>query len=437
MPQSLYSTLQILTATGRSHPKPITAADRHLQSHPEDAISLFESQDPIALLCLRCFISHQIVINIRSLVQKFGNQYRFRDEDLLPIVLDDDGRLTFDRYKPFSLSVLEQFKPSKGGNLISLTIILLKQHRELELQLLNYGCYRRTAWGLLNDAKSDRLSSLLTHLNDREITQAQSLLTAYRSIYLADRLETKTRKTCLPPTPDQLMRIAIELESLTQQRSTPDQILKQLQVLADHIRQSHVERKSGTHNNRSLDDPNFQLPLESELPDEPVEQPETEFLIQYRAQFSTALTTAIATTIDDRTRTKPKKATQFLAALKANSCDHLSMTDIAPLIGLRGQDAVSRLIDRTALRSDIRRHLLLSLKSVVFQFITPEDLVRSDRVIEAALDEQIDTLIQEDAKNDKTPKGLKKSHTRLSKAICSHLDRKSSVLPNLTPSNSS
>jgi hypothetical protein len=435
MPPSHYSTLHILTPSGRSHPRSIPAADRYLQSHPEDPISLFESQDPIAHLCLRCFISRQIVINIRSLVQKFGTNYKFREEDLLPIVLDDDGRLEFDRYKPFSLTVLEQFKPSKGGNLTSLTIILLKQHRQLEFHLLkHYGYYRRTAWGLLNEAKPDRLPARLIHLNDREITQAQALLTAYHAIYREDRINNNLKTTCLPPTSEQCLRIANELESLTQQRSTPEQILQELQTLADNIRKSYVDSKSGIgiHRNQSLDDPTFHLPQESELPDDPVDQPHTEFLTQYRAQVSTALTTAIVTTIDDRTRSKPKKAAQFLAALKANSCDRLSMTEIAPIVGLRGQDNVSRLLDRTALRSDIRRHLLLSLKSIIFQLITPEDLIRADRAIEVALDEQIEDLIREDAKDDKTPKGLKKSHTRLSIAICEQVDRLLS-----TPSNSS
>lgn len=422
MPPSLYRTLQILTPSGRSHPRPIPAADRHLQSHPEDPIALFESQDPIALLCLRCFISHQIVINIRSLVQKFGANYQFKEEDLLPIVLDDDGRLEFDRYKPFSLTVLEKFKPSKG-NLTSLTIILLKQHRQLELHLLKqYGYYRRTAWGLLNEAKPDRLATRLIHLNDREIAQAQALLTAYHDIYREDRLKNNVKTICSPPTPEQCSRIANELEALTQQRSTPEQIFQQLQTLADHIRKSYVDSKFGIHHNVSLDDPNFKLPLESELPDDEVNSTETEFLTQYRAQFSTALNTAIATTIDDRTRSKPKKASDFLAALKAYSCDRLSMGEIASKLGLRGQDTVSRLVNLTALRSDIRRHLLLSLKSVVFQLITPQDLVRADRAIEAALDERIEELIQEDAKNDKTPKGLKKSSTHLSIALCQHVD---------------
>lgn len=431
MPQSLYSTLQILTSTGRSHPRTIPAADRYLQSHPEDPIAMFESQDPIALLCLRCFISHQIVIHIRSWVSRNGRQYQLTEEDLLPILLDDDGRLEFDSYPIFSLSILKKFNPRKG-NLTSLTIVMIKHSSKFKLKLLEHGCYRRTDWSLLNETKPKPLPNILTHLDSTEILQYQQLLTAYRTIYRDDRLKLKQKNTCPEPTAEQLTRIATELEQLSQIQWTSETIFKQLQSLAKHIRQFALNRKSGMQSEKSLDDPNFQLPIEADSPDDESDHPQTEFLTQYRAQFSSALTTAIATTIDDRTRTKPQKATQLLTALKAYACDKLSMGDIAPIIGVRGQDAVSRLLQLTALRSDIRRHLLLSLKSVVFQLVTPEDLVSSDHALETALDEQIEPLLLEDAKNDKTPKGLKKSNTRLSIALCEHVDRLLS-----TPSNSS
>ena len=93
MTLSLYSTLQKLTPTGRSKPVLLPAADRYLQTHSADPTQLFESQDPITHFCLRCFISHTIVTTVRSLVNQYGTNYHFREEDLLPIVLDDDGTL--------------------------------------------------------------------------------------------------------------------------------------------------------------------------------------------------------------------------------------------------------------------------------------------------------------------------------------------------------
>ena len=90
--------------------------------------------------------------------------------------------------------------------------------------------------------------------------------------------------------------------------------------------------------NRSLDDPTLQLPLESELPEDPQDLTQIDFLTQYRTCFITALTTAIASVLSDRTAATPKKATQYRTALQAYYCKQLAMGDIAILIRVRGQD---------------------------------------------------------------------------------------------------
>ena len=422
MTTSLYSTLQKLTPAGRSKPVQIPAADRYLETHPEDPTALFQTQDPIAHLCLRCFISHAIVTTVRSLTHQYGANHQFKEEDLLPIVLDDDGSLTRSPYQPLSLKLLETFDPT-SGTLTNWTIRHVRQHPELKRKLLEQGLYLISTWALLNDTKPASLRSILETLNDRELTQYQHLLTAYRAIYLPDRLKSNTRKTCPPPTPEQLLRIATEYEKLSQIRSTPETILNKLQTLAQQIRQHRMNRKIGIQSDRSLDDLNLKIPLESELPEDPQDTTQTDFLTQYRTRFTTALTTAIATVLADRTAATPKKATQFFTALKAYYCEQLAMGDIATLIGARGQDVVSRLMRLKDLRSDIRRHMLSELKSAVLNLITPASLAQSDRAIEAALDEELETLMQEESQRDKTTKGLKKGDTRLSIALCDHLDR--------------
>lgn len=437
MTLSLYSTLQKLTPTGRSKPVLLPAADRYLQTHSEDPTQLFESQDPIAHLCLRCFISHTIVTTVRSLVNQYGTNYHFREEDLLPIVLDDDGTLTPSHYKPLSLKILETFDP-KSGSLTNWTIRHVRQHPELKHKLLEQGLYLISPWALLNDTKPDRLSSILENLPDHDITQSQHLLTAYRAIYLPDRLKTGTRKLCPPPTDEQLTRISTGFEKLSQQRLSPGNILNQLESLSNKVRQQRMNRKIGIQSASTLNDPTLQLSLASELPEDPQDLTQIDFLTQYRTCFTTALTTAIATVLSDRTAATPKKATQFLTALQAYYCEQLAMGDIAILIRVRGQDVVSRLMRLKDLRSDIRRYMLSELKSAVLTL--PETLAQSDLAIEAALNEQLETLMQEEAQRDKTTKGLKKGDTRLSVALCDHLDREASSLPNrlqASPKNSS
>ena len=417
---TLYTTLQTLTPTGRSKTVPIPAADRYLLTHSEE--SLLTDPDPIARLCLRCFISHAIVTTIRNLIHQFGTKHRFREEDLLPIVLDDDGSLDPTPYHPISLQILSTYDP-KIGTLTNWTIRHVRQHPEVKRFLLEQGIYLISPWALLNDTKPDRLYTILTHLSNHDITQSYHLLTAYRAIYLPDRLKANTRKTCPPPTLEQRTRISIELEKRSQIRLSPEQILNKLETLSKQIRQYRMNQKTGLQSDRSLDDPNFQIPLESETPIESQDTTQADFLTQYRNSFTTVLSTAIATVVADRTAATPKKAPQFLTALKAYYCEQIAMGDIAKMIGVSGQDVVSRLMRLKDLRSDIRRHMLSSLKSAVLTLLTAVDLAQSDRAIEAALDEQLEILIQEESQRDKTPKGLKKGDTRLSVALCDHLDQ--------------
>ena len=83
----------------------------------------------IAELSLRCFISHHIYSTCRHLAQQFGQHYGFRTTDLLPYVLDDNGRLS-NVYRPFTLEILERYSSSKA-KLSTWTIHLTKNHRNL------------------------------------------------------------------------------------------------------------------------------------------------------------------------------------------------------------------------------------------------------------------------------------------------------------------
>jgi hypothetical protein len=323
------------------------------------------------------------------------------------------------------MSHLDTFDP-KSSSLTNWTIRQVRQHSEVKRFLLEQGIYLITPWALLNDTKPDRLRKLLRETNrtELEITQACELLIAYRAIYLPDRLKSRTRKTCPPPTEDQLTRIA---DLLTPTRSS-NIVLTQLQTLAQQIREDRLSGKIGIQSQKSIDDPTFQLPPESEIIPEPEDQnnDRNTFLNQYRNSFTTVLQTSIIKVIHDRTTKTPKKAQQFLIALQSYYCQQIAMGDIAEIINVRGQDVVSRLMRLKDLRSDIRYHMLSQLKTAVLNQVThwrtPEELQQADRILDNALDEQLETLMQEESQRDKTPQGLKKE-SRLSIALCDHLDR--------------
>ena len=63
------------------------------------------------------------------------------------------------------------------------------------------------------------------------------------------------------------------------------------------------------------------------------------------------------------------------------------MREIASKIGMRAQDAVSRLLSLKPLRTDVRHQMLTQLKVTVFtqamQFVSPDQLRHCDRLNEA------------------------------------------------------
>ena len=422
MTPSHYWTLLKLTNDGRTKSIVSPAAQAFYQNNPEPD-RFFNDPDPIAKFCLRCLISHQITFAVRSIVQHYSNN-RFTDRDLLPLVLDDDGTPNPTSYIPLSLKILDSYNP-ESSSLTNWTIRQVRQHPEIKRFLLEQGIYLITPWALLNDTKPDRLRKLLIDINlpPYEINQSCELLTAYRTIYLPDRLKSRSRSICPTPTEDQLDRISAQLPFII----TNQILLTQLQALAQQIREYRLNQKVGIQTKQSIDEPNYQLPLESEINIEPEEQnnDRNTFLNQYRNSFTLVLKNSIIKVITDRTTATPKKASQFLVALQSYYCQQIAMGEIAELIGVRGQDVVSRLMRLKDLRSDIRHHMLSQLKTTVLtqaeQWLTPQALQQADRALDSALDEQLEALMQEESQRDKTTKDLKKE-TRFSTALCEHLD---------------
>ncbi|HEY9749713.1 MAG TPA: hypothetical protein V6C63_13595, partial [Allocoleopsis sp.] len=363
--------------------------------------------------------------------------HRFQLSDLLPLVLDDDATLNPTTYQPLSLNVLKTFQPS-AGNLTTWTIRHIRQHPDIKQFLLEQGVYLISPWALLNDTKPDRLPPILAQfhrLTAQEVTHACFLLESYRSIYLPDRLKQRLQqgntKACPPPTSAQLQKISQLMQEKAQTMIAPDTVLKQLQALAQQIRQYRLARRGGSPLQRSLDEPALRDRLEYELldPSDAAIEDHTEFLQRYRQSFQTALQEAIAAVVQDRVQkaSSSKQSERFLIALQAYYCQQLAMGEIAAKLGMRAQDAVSRLLNLKPLRADVRHQMLTQLKAIVFtqavQFVSPDQLRHCDRQIQAALDEQLEALMQAEAQRDKTPKGLKKSETRFSQSLCRYLDQ--------------
>jgi hypothetical protein len=101
------------------------------------------------------------------------------------------------------------------------------------------------------------------------------------------------------------------------------------------------------------------------------------------------------------------------------------MTEIALKLGLRGQDAVTRLLKLKDFRADVRQQLLLMLCHRVLElaknYADLDRLNTLEQQIKIALDEQVNQVIKEAEIQAQTAKiNLKTS--LFNQKLCHHLD---------------
>lgn len=400
----------------------------------------YQSGDAKAGLCLRCLISHAILEECCSLARQFGDYYRFSELDLLPYVLDDDGSLTFQgEYRSNAYQILQKFNPGMA-KLTTWTARLVRQHSELNQFLKEQGLWLISDWAILNDTSISRLQRILGEvyqLTSVEIEQAALILESYRAVYLPDRIAQGGRGECADPTPQQLQRMADYCLALSNQSISSEAVLKKLEQIAKQLRQyrlSHYRPPTV-----SIEDKTTKAQVEAELlantPDDEEQEREgllhniKQFLKTYEAQFLTCLDTALEQTIEarlNRFRTK-SKAEQFLRALRLYYCDRIPMNKIAVRMGLRAQDAVAKLLKLKELRLSVQLHMLEHLQKEVLEtaknYTAPERLRTFKQQIEAVLEENIETLIREDAIQSYTVR----EHSQLTlfvARLCAYLDRR-------------
>ncbi|MGI0494684.1 hypothetical protein ACN4EG_23100 [Alkalinema pantanalense CENA528] len=445
---SQYWTLLRLKSDGTYQPKVLPAAQAFfIQQFPESIdnatilAQLLTHPDPQAQWCLRCYVSQEIVQACLSLVRQFGENYQFQLSDLLPLVLDDDGRAPYppenSPYKPLAIAILERFR-TESGSLHNWIVRLVRQHPALQQFLLNQGLHLITPWAILNDTSPDSLERILREfyqLSVPEIEFAVILLNSYHAVYLYDRQHQKGRRRCEDPTDLQLQRIAELIEKSIHQTFTPEKILDRLKKIADQLRQYRIHRRGGQVRQRnfhqSFDTTDTAEQLEYQISQtQSVEEDDdsiANFLQAFRQEFSQALEQSLQQVIHDRLQKKPKTAQQFLQALEQIHCQRCSMGEIAPTIGLKRQDEVTRLLKLKAFRADVRNLILHQLKTFMQEkgpfFIDPDRLVQVAKSIDAALEAQVDDLITAAQKEVSTAKGYTITPSLFTQKLCTYLHR--------------
>lgn len=388
---------------------------------PKESLNV-TSTDP-AELCLRCFVSDQIHQVCGQLTARFGQQHGFTRYELLPFVLDDDGRVG---YQPFAIAVLSSFDPERSS-LSTWTARLVKHHRELNAFLLECGVYLLSDWAILNDTTPKKLERVFAEVYPRsqlEVKQASALLESYHAIYRQERLNQRLSGSasgqCPPPTPAQLSAISQLLKQNANLGLSSDAVLTRLQAIAEQLRQYRIAARRGTPKGNTSEIPDVPMPANDDANDS------DQFLLVYRQQFNESLNQALKQVVGDRLQTiKPPKNKQFVTALQLFHCQKKSMTEIANHIGLKAQFEVSRLLKLKEFRADVRHWMLSYLKEGVAalakEFIEADQLQNRDAQIEAALNQQIEDVIGSDEKQANTPKSYVTT-SLFAQKLCEFLD---------------
>ena len=365
--------------------------------------------------CLRCFISHQIEQACIQLELRFGSEHGFTRYDLFVLVLDDTlpelnkprqcNKSNQGIYQPMATKILQTFDEKKAG-LSTWTNQLVKHQRELNAFLLEHGVYLVSDWAILNDTEPKQFKRILGefhNLTEVEIEQATVLLKSYHQVYRQERLKQRqagVKGKCPPPSVEQLEQIANLFEQETNLKLSLEQTLSRIQTLASLLRQYRIHARGGP---LPTQPPVIEPKYDSQQQDD--DEP---FITFYRQQFikclDRGLNTVIQTRLNHLQRKDTGKAQQFLTALELFFCQGQTMGEIAPVIGLKAQFQVTRLLKLKAFRADLQQQMLRDLLPCILK----EAVKLSDRQELQTKEQQIATVLEkqiiEDLEGDTTVK---------------------------------
>lgn len=412
IPQA-HAYLQHLLPDIQAKPKPDRALQRRLTQR-------FQAGDLEAGLCLRCYISHVILQECQALVRQFGSYYGFDEAELLSYVLNDEGEIPIDTFKPLGYQILEKYNFEVAA-LSTWVARLVRQNADLKRCLKDYGLLLISDWGLLNDTKPRQLRRILTQYFDEAeapTNQAVWVHEAYRFVYLPDRPGNRG-EICPEPTAEQLQRMVAYIQATFHQSMSAAMVMACLRWSATRLRQYRLKQQP-----KSLQQ--IESPAERE-DDREIDH----FLHAYQQQVLQCLDQSINTVVKGRIqgtsrRIRVTTVENFLQALSSYYCEGLSQGEIAQKMEVGGQDRIAKLLKLTQLRSEIKLHMFICLQNYIQAVANVGDDPGQLLAIDAALTEQLDQLIQQDQDWGFTTKAhLQQQGSLLGRHICEYLKGRS------------
>jgi hypothetical protein len=206
------------------------------------------------------------------------------------------------------------------------------------------------------------------------------------------------------------------------QRS-PRVVLSLLKQLASQLRQYRIHARSGNpvpYGGDGLDWDRYLDGQEDISKDADDEQ--FAFLEAYQQALhqclNSVLAEAIRTNMTKLQKRKPPKDQAYVLGLQLFHCEGLSMTKMAPQIGLPSQVEATRLLQLKRLRGEVRSLLIPKLQERVraeaLDFISADRLKQIDQTLEHLLTERVDQIVDDAAREAQMPQG------RTAKSLFAH-----------------
>jgi hypothetical protein len=327
-----------------------------------------------AELCLRCYLSHPILQACRRRAQVFGPGHGFTYRDLLPFVLNDDGKPLQGAFIPFSVEILSSFSTVRQGSLAHWVDLRVRRNPELNQFLLECGLRISSDWALLNRAKPKELDGL-----DR------ALLEVFHLVYRRDRLQKHRqgmRQKCFDPTDAQLQAMIQALRERQVWMHSAHSLLNQLKQLAYRLRREDIWGRRGFPLTEPLEmtDPDTgetslkEIPAQTSTNDsEAAERSELQAFCY--EQLLHCLDQGIRDGIGDRVQTLKQRpryahlAHQVKPALRLLYFENKSQGQIAAHLGMTNQSQVSRILNPKELLTSIRQRTLEALLNRILERI--------------------------------------------------------------------
>ncbi|CAA9310090.1 hypothetical protein AVDCRST_MAG94-901 [uncultured Leptolyngbya sp.] len=319
-----------------------------------------------AELCLRCYLSHPILQACRRRARLFGPGHGFTYRDLLPFVLNDDGKPLRGAFVPFSVEILSSFSTARQGSLANWVDLRVRRNPELNQFLLECGLRISSDWALLNRANPKELDGL-----DR------ALIEVFHRVYRRDRPQQHRqgmRQKCFDPTEAQLQAMIQALRERQVLMHSAHSLLNQLKQLAYRLRCEDIWGRRGFPLTESLEmtDPDTGETSLKEIPTQAsTSDPETAERLELQSfcyeQLLHCLNQGIRDGIGVRIQTLKQRsryahlAQQVKPALRLLYFENQSQGQIAACLGMTNQSQVSRILNPKELLASIRQRTLEAL----------------------------------------------------------------------------